>query len=87
MPQRPSLSVSSGAVEDLNIALSQENVANFQEILVRLASSVEGITALAENTGIRRETLWRYGSGETEAQLKNILKILSAIGLRLSVTP
>ena len=68
------------AIHDLNKALSDQNVADFQGLLIRLASSEVGIKALAARTGISRETLWRYRSGETEAQLKSIMDILRAAG-------
>jgi probable addiction module antidote protein len=72
-------------ISKLNKALEQEDTATFQKILLGFASLGDGLPALAEQTGLRRETLWRNGVGRTDAPLKNILKIMTAVGLTLSV--
>ena len=51
------------------------------------ADVVGGMTALAEKTGLSRETLYRTLSDKGNPRLDTLAAILSAFGLRLSVLP
>lgn len=52
-----------------------------------VADVVGGMTALAEKTGLSRETLYRTLSEKGNPQLDTLATILAAFGLRLSVQP
>lgn len=44
-----------------------------------------GMSALAKETGMSRESLYRALSGDGNPQLSTVLKVLEAMGLKLSV--
>lgn len=52
-----------------------------------VADAVGGMTALAEKTGLARETLYRTLSERGNPRLDTLAAILAAFGLRLSVRP
>jgi len=47
----------------------------------------EGMTAVADRTGLTREGLYRSLSGDRDPRLSTVLKVLAAFGLKLSVVP
>ena len=52
-----------------------------------VADAIGGMTALAEKTGLSRETLYRTLSGSGNPRLGTLAAVLAAFGLRLSVQP
>lgn len=52
-----------------------------------VADAVGGMTALAEKTGLSRETLYRTLSNKGNPRLDTLAAILAAFGLRLAVQP
>jgi len=52
-----------------------------------VADAVGGIAALADKTGLSRETLYRTLSKKGNPRLDTLAAILAAYGLRLSVRP
>lgn len=46
-----------------------------------------GMTQLAKDTGLSRETLYRSLSGERAPSSDTLFKVIKALGLRLSVAP
>ena len=52
-----------------------------------VADAVGGMAALAERTGLSRETLYRTLSDRGNPRLDTLVAILHAFGLRLSVAP
>jgi probable addiction module antidote protein len=52
-----------------------------------VADAAGGIAALANNTGLSRETLYRTLSKKGNPRLDTLAAILAAYGLRLSVRP
>jgi probable addiction module antidote protein len=52
-----------------------------------VADAVGGMAALAEKTGLSRETLYRTLSEKGNPRLDTLTAILAAFGLRLSVQP
>jgi probable addiction module antidote protein len=52
-----------------------------------VADAVGGMAALAEKTGLSRETLYRTLSEKGNPRLDTLTTILAAFGLRLSVQP
>lgn len=45
----------------------------------------KGMSAIAKETGMSRESLYRALSGDGNPQLSTVLKVLEAMGLKLSV--
>ena len=56
-------------------------------LALRTAADVLGMTALAERTGLSRETLYRTLSDKGNPRLDTLAAILSAFGLRIAVAP
>lgn len=52
-----------------------------------VADALSGMSALAEKTGLSRETLYRTLSDKGNPRLDTLAAILAAFGLRLSVRP
>lgn len=52
-----------------------------------VASALGGMNALAERTGLSRETLYRTLSEKGNPRLDTLASLLAAFGLRLSVQP
>ena len=52
-----------------------------------VADALGGMSALAEKTGLSRETLYRTLSDKGNPRLDTLAAILAAFGLRLSVRP
>ena len=52
-----------------------------------VADAVGGMAALAERTGLSRETLYRTLSDRGNPRLDTLVAILHAFGLRISVAP
>jgi len=46
-----------------------------------------GMSAIAKETGMSRESLYRALSGDGNPQLSTVLKVLEAMGLKLTVEP
>lgn len=47
----------------------------------------KGMSAIAKETGMSRESLYRALSGDGNTQLSTVLKVLEAMGLKLTVHP
>jgi DNA-binding phage protein len=45
----------------------------------------QGHVSIAEQVGVRRETLWRYKTGAVRAPFKTLVKIMAAVGVKLVV--
>ena len=56
----------------------------FQKELLEIAYS-QGHVSIAEQVGVRRETLWRYKTGTARAPLETLIKIMAAVGAKLVV--
>jgi probable addiction module antidote protein len=54
---------------------------------IGVAAKARGMTEIARETGLSRESLYRALSGEGHPQLETIVLVLNALGLRLSVEP
>ena len=52
-----------------------------------IAAAVGGMAALAEKTGLSRETLYRTLSANGNPRLDTLTVILAAFGLRMTVKP
>jgi probable addiction module antidote protein len=63
---------------------------NDLEILVRAIGNVmraQNVKALSEETGLRRENLYRMFAGHRDPSLGNTMKILASCGVQLAVKP
>jgi probable addiction module antidote protein len=52
-----------------------------------IAARSEGMTHVAKETGLSRESLYRSLSSEGNPGLMTVLKVIRALGLRISVRP
>ncbi|MCK5373844.1 MAG: putative addiction module antidote protein [Alphaproteobacteria bacterium] len=67
--------------------LADGNMELFREALKKVAKAQGGMTALANETGLAREALYRSLSKTGKPQMETVTKALSALGLRLSIVP
>ncbi|MBD2532605.1 putative addiction module antidote protein [Nostoc flagelliforme FACHB-838] len=63
------------------------DIAFFLEALRNVVEAREGMTRLAEKTGLNRQNLYRVLSPEGNPELRTISLILHHLGYRLSVQP
>jgi probable addiction module antidote protein len=52
-----------------------------------VAARARGMAQIARETGLSRESLYRALSAEGNPELGTVLKVLKALGVRLSATP
>ena len=69
----------------LEAALETADAGDFMAALRLIAEARGGVTQIAEDTGLNRETLYRTLSKKGNPQLSSLLPILRATGLRLSI--
>ena len=69
----------------LEAALETADAGDFMAALRLIADARGGVTQIAEDTGLNRETLYRTLSKKGNPQLSSLLPILRATGLRLSI--
>lgn len=68
--------------------LQDGDIELFQEALRHVAKAQEGgVSAVAEHARLNRENLYRALSKKGKPQLETVSKMLSAMGLRFTVTP
>ena len=71
----------------IEAALAEGDSGDLLHAVRNVAEARGGIARIAEKTGLNREALYRTLSRRGNPQLKSLAAILSATGLRLSVTP
>ena len=69
----------------LEAALETADAGDFMAALRLIAEARGGVTQIAEDTGLNRETLYRTLSKKGNPQLSSLLPILKATGLRRSI--
>lgn len=69
----------------LEAALETGDAGDFMAALRLVTEAKGGITKIADETGLNRETLYRTLSKKGNPQLSSLLPILHAAGLRLTV--
>jgi predicted transcriptional regulator len=72
-------------VEHLNRVLALNDPMNFQKVLLSYARGRHELALVAEQAGVRRETIWRYETGVATAPLEVLVKIIAAIGAKLVI--
>lgn len=70
----------------LNEVLEEQDPKLLMLALRNVADATGGISALAENTGLNRESLYKTLSGNRNPRIETINTILHTFNLRLSVT-
>lgn len=71
----------------IDAALEDGNEQVLMMALRNVANAQGGLTRVAEQTGLNRETLYRTLSAKGNPRLGSLTAILHALGLRLSVAP
>jgi DNA-binding phage protein len=74
-------------IEHLNRVLALDDVMTFQKLLLSYARSRDELTRIAEQVGVRRETIWRYETGVVTAPFEVLVKIIAVIGAKLVIIP
>jgi DNA-binding phage protein len=74
-------------IEHLNEVLSLDDPITFQRVLLDYARGRHELASIAEQAGVRRETIWRYETGATAAPFETVIKIIVAIGAKLIIVP
>ena len=74
-------------VEHLNRVLALDDTIAFQKVLLSYARSRHASALVAEQAGVRRETIWKYETGASTAPLEVLVKIIAAIGAKLVIIP
>jgi DNA-binding phage protein len=72
-------------VEHLNRVLALNDPVTFQKVLLGYARGRHELALVAEQAGVRRETIWRYETGAATAPLEVLVKIIGAIGAKLVI--
>jgi probable addiction module antidote protein len=76
--------------EDVAFFLSDALESGNQAFINRAIGSVaraKGMTAIAKQSGIKREALYKALSETGNPQFKTVMEVMKAMGLRLSVLP
>jgi len=72
-------------VEYLKAALEENDPEFFVKAIGNVARAM-GMTTLAEETQLGRSSLYKALSGERDPRIGTVMKVLGALGVRLSVT-
>ena len=72
-------------VEYLNAALEEQDSAFFAKALGDVARA-RGMTAIAEASGVGRQSLYRALSSDGNPRLDTLFRVLETLDLRLAVT-
>ena len=75
------------AAEYLNAANEDDDPATYLAALRKVAEARCGMTALAAQTQLSRETLYRTLSAKGNPTIKTLMAVLKATGLKFSVAP
>ena len=67
-------------------AFETGDTAHIQRALGTVARA-RGMTAIAREAGIGRESLYKSFSGDGNPEFNTVVKVLHALGLKLTVTP
>ena len=72
-------------VEHLNRVLALNDPITFQKVLLGYARGRHELALVAEQAGVRRETIWRYETGAATAPLEVLVKIIAGIGAKFVI--
>ncbi len=71
----------------LNVAIEEGDREVFLLALRNVAQAHGGMSAIAQKTHLKRESLYRMLSKKGNPEIKSIFNLLHAIGLKLTVEP
>lgn len=71
----------------LEECLADGNIELFQEALRDVAKAQGGMKAVAEQSTLNRESLYKALSRDGNPKMETITKVLSTLGMRLSIAP
>jgi DNA-binding phage protein len=69
----------------LNRVLSLHDPMTFQKTLLEFVHGELGLKQIANRTGVRRETVWRYRTGAVRAPFGTIVKIVALLGAKVVI--
>ena len=72
-------------VEYLNVALEEQDPAFFAKAIGDVARA-RGMTAIAEASGVGRQSLYQALSSDGNPRLETLFRVLETLDLRLAVT-
>ena len=75
------------AAEYLSAVIGDGEPSEIMTALRRISEAKDGVSAIAASTNLNAKSLYRTLSSRGNPRLKNLLAILSALNLKLSVTP
>ena len=73
-------------IEYLKAALEENDPAYFMKAVGNVARA-KGMTTIAQETQLGRPSLYKTLSGERDPRIGTVMKVLSALGIQLSVAP
>ncbi|MCC6889134.1 MAG: putative addiction module antidote protein [Hyphomicrobiales bacterium] len=75
------------AIAEYLTAALETNDTSYIAKAIGTAARARGMSDIARASGLSRENLYRSLNGETKAELDTIVRVLNALGLRLSAIP
>ena len=75
------------AAEYLNAVIEDGDSSEIMTALRRISKAGGGVSGIAAETNLNAKTLYRTLSSKGNPSLKNLLAILSALNLKLTITP
>jgi len=75
------------AIQEFLIAVFEDGTPTEIAAAIGTVAKARGMTQLANETGLSRPALYKALSGEGNPGLDTIMKVLSALGVRLTVVP
>jgi DNA-binding phage protein len=72
-------------IAHLNRVLSLQDPMTFQKTLLEFAHGHFELKQIANLTGARRETVWRYRTGAARAPFGTIVKIVALLGAKVVI--
>ena len=70
----------------LNHALASDDVGDFVRAIDAVMRA-QNVLALSEETGLRRENLYRMFAGDRDPKLGNTIKVLASLGVQFAIKP
>ncbi len=80
------LDTSEAIAEYLTAAL-ETNDPSYVAKAIGTVARARGMSDIARESGLSRENLYRSLNGETKTELDTIVRVLNALGIRLSAVP
>jgi probable addiction module antidote protein len=72
--------------EYLNSALRKDDLADFAAAIGAMMRA-QNVLALSEETGLRRENLYKMFAGHRDPKLGNTMKVLASLGVQFAIEP